>query len=95
MSTTVQDILIEESKCPMCGAHNLPWNEMQKLGELTNTVFPSIDVRGATYTVEGFYAKVAHGTACWDSNFGDECGSCLRTIINTETSLVSPGGMGH
>ena len=91
--STIESILTEESKCPLCGVHNIPWNEMQKLGELTNTVFPSIDVRGATYDVNE--TKVAHGTACWDSNFGDECGSCLKVVMNPETALVSPGGMGH
>lgn len=86
-------LLTEESKCPLCGVHNLVWHDMEKLSQLTGVPIPSVDVRGAVYTVEG--EKVAHGTACWDAPFGDECGACLRTVLNQETALIGPNGMCH
>lgn len=99
----IQDILTEEKKCPMCNVHNLTWDELQEIERLTQVSIPSMDVRGATYDlgildfmdVDYEPTRVTHGTACWDSAFGDTCGSCLQPIVHRDLALVGANGMCH
>ena len=80
------DFDFEPQRCPICGVINLPdlWQD-DRIG--------SICVRGQKYRIAG--ETFAHGTGCWDSPFGDECGACLNTVINTETALIGPNGYCH
>lgn len=77
----------ENNRCPICGAINLTYHEEQELG----INIPA--VRGGFVEFGG--EVYCSGTACWDSDFGDECGKCLNSIINTETALIGPMGMCH
>jgi hypothetical protein len=62
----------ESDRCPNCGAINL----------LDFEGMPDTFVRGQTWDIDG--ETFAHGSACWDSPWGDECGACLRTIVNPD-----------
>ena len=90
---SIDAILTQESKCPICGVHNIPWCDIEDLMTLTGIKVPSCDVRGATYEYDG--RKFTCGTGCWDSMFGDECGSCLNTVANAETSMSGFCGFEH
>jgi hypothetical protein len=89
----LNEILSEDSRCPLCGVYNITWDDMQVVSEITNTHIPSVDVCGATYEV--LDKKITCGTACWDAPFGDECGACCKTISNQETALVGSNGYCH
>lgn len=93
MNTKAQKILSDDKKCPICGVYNLVWADMENIAKIAKVKIPQIDVRGATYDV--LNEKVTNGTACWDSSYGDECGSCLNIVVNSETALVGPMGYCH
>ncbi len=90
----IDDLLTESAACPMCGVYNLPWNDLAEALEIFETPPDPVAPRGQTWDLPGG-RKVTHGTACWDADFGDECGACLQTVMNLETCLCPPGGMGH
>lgn len=82
--------------CPICGVVNLVWCDYARLLEdhevdpekyssavrgHTITLIESCDVAGIATSSESI--KIAVGSGSWDSNFGDDCGSCLNHVINT------------
>lgn len=93
MEAIIEELLTEESQCPICGVHNLVWSDAVRLAEAHGQELESIVPRGHTYNIGG--TKVAIGSACWDAPFGDECGACLNNILNTETALIGAMGMCH
>ena len=94
-SNEAKRVLEREGRmCPICGAINLVWCDYERWYELQfGTIPDSCQARGYSVKFQGFDITV--GSGCWDSAFGDECGSCLQTVCNVETMAVPVGGMGH
>lgn len=92
-SDLIQELLTPESKCPICDIHNLVWSDAEKLADHFGQELESVVPRGHVFNIGPY--RVAIGSACWDAPFGDECGGCLNSILNTETALIGPNGMCH